>query len=238
VTVALVLLAAGSGTRVGAETNKVLLPLGGSTVLGRSLSTALAVDGVRRLLVVVRDGDQAAVAEALQPLLGDREVGMLVGGATRHESEWAALQALRPEIESGEIDVVAIHDSARPLAPAELFEATVAAAREHGGAIPVAPLGHLVRRGDLRPVAGELVGVQTPQAFRAGALLAAYTQAEADGGDFTDTAGCLERYSPGITVAAVPSTALNLKVTFREDLPTAERLLDVTPSAASAPPGA
>ena len=233
--VALVLLAAGSGTRVGAETNKVLLPLGSSTVLGTALSTALAVRDVRRLLVVVRDGDQQAVAEALQPLLGERELTMLVGGATRHESEWAALRALRADIEAGTIDVVAIHDSARPLAPRELFEATIAAAREHGGAIPVAPLGHLVDV-RLRPVSGELVGVQTPQAFRAAPLLAAYASAEADGGDFTDTAGCLERYVSDLQVAAVPSTPLNLKVTFWEDLPTAEALLATT--AGSAPRGA
>lgn len=223
--VALVVLAAGSGTRVGAATNKVLLPLGDSSALARSVTTALAVEGVRRLLIVVRDEDQDAVAEAVAPLLGDREATVVVGGTTRHGSEWNALRVLRGDIESGDIDVVVIHDAARPLASRELFDATIAAARAHGGAIPAAPLTQLVTR-DLAPVTGELAGVQTPQAFRAAELLAAYTRAEADGGDFTDTAGTLAHYATDVTIAAVPSSSLNLKVTFVEDLATAAALTD------------
>lgn len=232
--VAVVLLAAGSGTRVGAEVNKVLLGLGDSTVLGASVTTALAVAGVRRVVLVVRDGDQAAVADAIAPLLGEREVGMVVGGPTRHASEWNALRVLRPEIESGAIEIVVMHDAARPLASADLYAATIAAAREHGGAIPVAPLTHLVTR--RLAAAGEgLVGVQTPQAFRAPELLAAYAAAAAEGADFTDTAGALERYAPHVRVAAVPSSALNLKVTYAEDLDAAERLL--SPPVSPAPGG-
>ena len=118
---ALVLLAAGSGTRVGAATNKVLLPLDGSddpasSAIGLSLRTALAVPDVRRLVLVVRSGDEEAVAAVAQPLLGDREVAMVAGGETRHASEQVALGVLRADIEAGAIDVVAIHDTARPLA--------------------------------------------------------------------------------------------------------------------------
>ena len=221
--VALVVLAAGSGTRVGAATNKVLLPLGASSALARSVTTALEVEGVRRLLVVVRDDDRGAVAGEIEPLLGDREATVVVGGTTRHGSEWNALRVLRDDIESGEIDVVVIHDAARPLADVALYDAVIAAAREHGGAIPAAPLTHLVTR-DLAPVPGELAGVQTPQAFRAGPLLAAYAQAETEGGDFTDTAGTLAHYAADVKIAAVPSSSLNLKVTFVEDLATAAAL--------------
>lgn len=223
--VALVLLAAGSGTRVGAGINKVLLPLGESTVLGRSVATALAVPDVRRLVLVVRDGDQQQVSAAVAPLLGEREVALVIGGATRHASESAALAVLREDIAAGEIDVVAIHDSARPLASVDLFGATIDAAREYGGAVPAAPLTHLVSR-DLAPAGDGLVGVQTPQAFAAPALLAAYDAADADGFEGTDTAACLERYAPGVRVAAVPSTGLNLKVTFGSDLPTVTALMD------------
>lgn len=210
---------------MGAAVNKVLLPLGDSTVLGTSLTTALAIEGVRRILLVVRDGDQEAVADAVVPLLGEREVGVVVGGATRHGSEWNALRALRSEIESGEIEVVVMHDAARPLASPQLYAATVAAARQHGGAIPVAPLTHLVTR-RLASAGDGLVGVQTPQAFRAADLLAAYAAATEDGADFTDTAGALERYAPHIRIAAVDSSALNLKVTYAEDLAAAEWLVE------------
>jgi 2-C-methyl-D-erythritol 4-phosphate cytidylyltransferase len=71
---------------------------------------------------------------------------------------------------------------------------------------------------------GDLVGVQTPQAFRAVPLLAAYRSADADGFEGTDTASCLERYSPALRIAAVPSSSLNLKVTFPEDLALATAL--------------
>jgi len=225
VSAALVLLAAGSGTRVGAEVNKILLPLGASTVLGCSVVAAFAVPDVRRVVIVVRDGDQQPVAEAVTPLLGDREADLVVGGDTRHASETAALAVLRDDILSGAVDVVALHDSARPLASPALFEATIAAAREHGGAVPAAPLPHLVTRA-LTPAGDGLVGVQTPQAFRAGPLLEAYDRAAADGFTGTDTAACLERYAGGVRIAAVPSSSLNLKVTFAEDLATVSSLLD------------
>jgi 2-C-methyl-D-erythritol 4-phosphate cytidylyltransferase len=222
VSAAIVLLAAGAGSRVGADVNKVLLPLGPTTVLGRSVGTALDVAGVTRVVLVVRPGEERAVAEVVVPLLGDREIAVVAGGSTRHQSEWQALQVLAAEIESGMIDVVAIHDSARPLATAELYAATIASAREHGGAIPAAPLGHLITR-TLQPVSGALVGVQTPQSFRAPELLAAYRSAASDGAEFTDTAGCLERYTD-VRIAAVSSSRANLKVTFPEDVAVAEAL--------------
>jgi 2-C-methyl-D-erythritol 4-phosphate cytidylyltransferase len=220
---AVVILAGGSGTRVGAETNKVLLPLGDSTVLGRSVRAALAVAGVVRLVVGVRAGDEVAVREAVGPLLGEREVRLVPGGPTRHASEWAALRALTEDVGAGRLDVVAVHDGARPLAGPELFAATLAAAREHGGALPVVRLPGLLGR-DLRPVADHLVGVQTPQAFRAAPLLEAHRRAAADGYESTDTAACFERYCD-LPVVPVHGGAANLKVTFPEDLAVAEQLL-------------
>lgn len=219
---AVVVLAAGTGSRVGGPVNKVLLPLGDAPVLVWSLRTALALPDVRRVLLVVRDDEREQVADAVTPHLGDREVTMVVGGASRHASEWQALQVLAPEIEAGDIDVVAVHDGARPLAGPELFEQTIAAAREHGGALPVVALSHLVHA-DGAPAGGHLVGVQTPQAFRADALLAAYRAADVDGFEGTDTASCLERYAD-IRVAAVASSPLNLKITFPEDVDLADRL--------------
>ncbi len=220
---ALVVLAAGSGSRVGAEVNKVLLPVSDTTVLGLSLRAALLVEDVRRIVLVVRPGEESAVAEAVIPVLGSGEVLVVLGGPTRHASEWAALQALRADIEADEVDVIAIHDGARPLASPALFTATIQTAREVGGAIPVVPMTSVVDRATLAPHPG-VVGVQTPQAFRARDLFAAY--AAADSADFegTDTAACLAAYSD-LQIAAVPSSPLNLKVTYPEDLATVESLL-------------
>src|SRR6195952_3234101 len=130
-------------------------------VLAWSVRDALALSDVRRVLVVVRAGERSAVADALAPHLGDAEIGIVEGGETRHASEWAALQALAPEIEAGAVDVGAIHDGARPLAGPDLFARTIEAARERGGAIPVVPLRGLLAL-DGRELPAELDGVQTP----------------------------------------------------------------------------
>ena len=148
------------------------------------------------------------------------------GGATRHGSELSALRLLAPRIESGEVDVVAIHDAARPLASPALWAQVVAAAREHGGSLPARPAPGVVAAADLTgaPTGAEWVTVQTPQAFRAAPLLAAHLAAERDGFEGTDTAACVAAYTD-LRVVAVPGEAGNLKVTYADDLPLAERLL-------------
>ncbi|HEY1117445.1 MAG TPA: 2-C-methyl-D-erythritol 4-phosphate cytidylyltransferase, partial [Acidimicrobiales bacterium] len=93
----------------------------------------------------------------------------------------------------------------------------------HGGALPATAAQSLLTR-DLRPLEQQVVGVQTPQAFRAAPLLAAYRAADADGFEGTDTAATFERYA-GLPVLAVPSPSTNLKVTWPEDLALAEGLL-------------
>ena len=135
---AIVVLAAGAGTRVGAEVNKVLLPLAGVPVVARSVRTASEVPGVVRVVLVVRDGEQDAVRTAVEPHLGLKppEVAMVTGGATRHLSEWAALSLLASAIEAGDVDVVAMHDAARPLASAALYEAVLSSRRASGRGHP------------------------------------------------------------------------------------------------------
>ena len=219
---AVVILAAGSGSRVGAAVNKVLLPLRGVPVLAWSVRDALTLPDVRRLVLVVRAEDRSAVEAAVAPHLGDREVLVVDGGATRHASEWAALRVIAPDIESGEVDVVVVHDGARPLAGRHLWEAVVSAARETGGAIPVVPVTHLLRL-DRGLVTEHVGGVQTPQAFRAPDVLAAYRAAYADGFEGTDTSACVSAYR-AVDVAAVPGSPLNLKVTFPEDVALAAEL--------------
>lgn len=218
---AVVVLAAGSGSRVGAEVNKVLLPVAGVPILARSVTTVLGLSDVARIVVVVREGEQSAAAAVLAPVLAEREVLVVPGGTTRHDSEWAALSVLRPDVESGAVDVIAIHDGARPLASAALYRAVLAAARADGGAIPAVTLPALL---SAEGAERGLVAVQTPQAFAAPALLDAYVQAHRDGFRGTDTAACLERYAH-VRVRAVPSGPGNLKVTFADDLALAEQLL-------------
>lgn len=231
---AVVVLAAGSGTRVGAEVNKVLLPLGPRPVLAWSVLDALAVPEVARVVVVVRDDEHDAVAGALGPHVAgvlapddERTVVLVSGGATRHASEQAALAVLAADVEAGLVDVVAVHDGARPLAGPDLLTRVLAQARHHGGALPTVPLGPVLGGPAVVHRAGRgLHGVQTPQAFRARELLAAYAAAREAGVEGTDTAATLEGFAPDVVVAAVPGSRANLKITWPEDVGLAERLLD------------
>lgn len=229
---AVVVLAAGSGSRVGAAVNKVLLPLHGLPLLAWSVRTVLQLTGVDPVVVVCRPGERAVVVAALTPVVGDREVLLIDGGTTRQASEQAALDLLAPRVAEGSIDVIAIHDGARPLATVELYERTLATAREHGGAVPAADLPGLLPREEAGVPAPSgpgtrLVGVQTPQAFRAAPLLAAYAAASAAGFDGTDTAAVFAQFAPGdeLSIRAVASGPGNLKVTWAEDVAVAERLL-------------
>ena len=215
---AIVILAAGSGSRVGAEVNKVLLDLGGRPVITHSVMTALTVPDVAAIVLVARPGEEGAVAEAVTPVIGDREVLLVRGGEERQDSERAALEVLRPMVESGEIDVIAIHDGARPFAPAELYQAVISTARQYGGSIPGVPLSSVLTT-DLRPVRGALVAVQTPQAFRAETLIAAYDRG---GNDATDTAAAL---AGDVVVHAVPGLSSNFKITWPEDVRAAARVI-------------
>jgi 2-C-methyl-D-erythritol 4-phosphate cytidylyltransferase len=223
--VAVAVLAGGSGSRAGQAGNKVLLPLGGEPVFARSLRTVAGLREVRRVLLVVADRDRGTV----EPIVAERYPGveLVAGGATRHESEWQALTALAGEIDTDVLDVVVLHDAARPLARLELFEAVIRVAAVSGGAVPVRPVSAVVAGSDEPAATSDghvLVGVQTPQAFQAGPLLAAYRAAEADGFRATDTASCVERYTD-LAVRSVEGPADNVKITFPGDVELVRRLL-------------
>lgn len=222
---ALVLLAAGSGTRVGLDTNKVLLPLAGRRVLTWSLTWTAGLAWCIRTVVVVREQDRVAVRAALEREATGRSVDVVAGGSSRHSSELNALRLLAPQIHAGDIDVVAIHDAARPLTGPRMFDAVTQAAHAFGGAMPVLHQRGLVStEADVSLGDDRLVTVQTPQAFRAQPLLEAYEAAAAEDFTGTDTASCMERYSDTV-VRGLPGAATNIKVTYPEDLFLAERIL-------------
>jgi 2-C-methyl-D-erythritol 4-phosphate cytidylyltransferase len=240
-TAAFVVLAGGSGTRLGADRNKVYLPLAGRPVISWSLDWASQVPAIGRVVMVVRPEDGELAAEAVAAAGLAAEVEIVAGGTTRHRSEQNALDHLRPDIEAGAIDVVAIHDGARPLSGAVLLAEIVAAAAEHGGAVPTLPedtAWPVDDEGRLRPPAAgiSLHRVQTPQAFRAGPLLEVYDAATRAGAEGTDTSAAFEGRDD-VRVVSVASHPDNLKVTFAADLGRAERLLRELFGAARSRPG-
>lgn len=226
---ALVLLAAGSGSRTGHPKNKVFLPLAGRCVLTWSLDRTTSLPQIGPVVLVVRDDEVAAARTVLEQESPERDVRIVPGGPTRHGSEWNALRCLAAEIGSGEVDVVVVHDAARPLSDRALFVEVVRMARAHGGAVPGRRQGSLLGD-DLRGSGFDAVTVQTPQAFRAAPLLAAHEAAHRAGFQSSDTAACVESFGDAVTVRFLPGPASNIKITFAEDMLLAEALLAQTPS--------
>ena len=222
--VASIVLAAGSGTRFGHDINKVWLPLSGRHIISRSLTNAAANFTDARIIVVINPDDEDFARKALADDAMPSSIEIVYGGASRHDSEFNALQHLKPAIAAGEIDIVLIHDGARPLATPELFTAIAENAAQHGGAIPTIALdAH-----EMDTVREETVArVQTPQGFRAKPLLEAYENAAADGFTGTDTAACMEKYFPEVKIFAVPGDVLNFKITYPQDLAIAELLIPI-----------
>ncbi|WP_349268357.1 2-C-methyl-D-erythritol 4-phosphate cytidylyltransferase [Mycolicibacterium parafortuitum] len=223
-----VVLAAGLGTRVGADGNKAYLLLAGRSMVTWSLDTLARIPEVTRTILVFRRGEHDLARDTVRRELGDVPVEFVEGGDTRHASETNLMRYLADDIESGAVDVVAIHDAARPLAPPAMFTEAITLARRYGGALPALPAANLAGAGDdgLSPVPDRaaLVRVQTPQAFRARDLLAAYRGAESDGFEGTDTSSCVERYT-AVQVRTFAGHATNFKVTYARDVAVAERLL-------------
>jgi 2-C-methyl-D-erythritol 4-phosphate cytidylyltransferase len=218
--VAVVLLAAGSGSRAGQTVNKVFARLSGRPMLSWSLRHAAQVPTVSQIVVAIAECDRELTLRLLADERLEVDARTVVGGKTRHDSEWRALQHLTPDIRAGRFDIVVVHDAARPLAEARLFEEVIAFAHRHGGAIPARPVTALI---GLDKSAGDVVAVQTPQAFRAAALLRAYELAEHADFTGTDTASCVERFSD-LQVHCLPGSAPNIKITFPDDLRFAEQL--------------
>lgn len=226
-----VLLAGGTGTRVGADRPKQLLALGGEPVLAHALRTLERHPRITGVWLMMAP-DHVAAAEELVATLGCRGVrGVLPGGATRADTVRLALDA----VELDAPDHVLLHDAARPLVTDRLVTACLDLLRSHAAvtaAVPVSdtlvevaatPAGEVVRRTMDR---SRFRRVQTPQAFRLDVLRAAHRAAAADP-DFhpTDDCGVVQRYLPDVSVGLVEGDERNLKVTGPLDLVVAEGLL-------------
>lgn len=212
--VAVLITAAGRGERMGGDLPKQWQALAGQPVLARSIA---AFDGFGRVVVTVAPGDMDRAIE----LLGGR-VTLVVGGASRAESVRAGLEVL----EGSGIPHVLIHDGARPLVPAAVIEAVVAALE--AGAVAAAP-GLAVTDALWRGAGGVVTGIaareglfraQTPQGFQLAAILAAHRDGGADAADDVEL---MQRR--GIPVRITPGDEDNLKLTWPGDMARAERIL-------------
>lgn len=222
--IAVVLVAAGRGERLGADKPKAFVELAGRTLISHSLENIVAVANLVQVIVAV---PKELIAEANQLVsahhLTDVSFAVVAGGRTRQESISLALQNL-----DSQVAVVLVHDAARALAPTELFDRVASRVRETKGAvIPALPVVDTVKRISddliLETVDREsLVSAQTPQGFLAAELTEVYAAAQAE---FTDDAALFQSF--GKSVSHISGTRRAFKITTPEDLTSAELLFGV-----------
>lgn len=213
---AVVIVAAGSGQRMG-EPNKALLPIGGVPALVHSIRAAALVDGVGWIVVVTRDDLIADVAELCSDLDLEQLISVVVGGETRTAS---VANGVRKAANLGAA-LVAVHDAARPLVTTAMFHDVFEVAERTGAAIVATPVVDTLKRVGDDGVIGETVdrrglwAAQTPQAFRTGELIEALNHARDHGLAVTDEAGLYEALGKPVTI--VRGDATNLKLTYPND---------------------
>jgi 2-C-methyl-D-erythritol 4-phosphate cytidylyltransferase len=216
---AALIVAAGSGERLGAGGPKALVPLAGRAMFEYSLEACQEAESIGPIVIAVPPDR----IEAFRQLVGQSPVRLTAGGATRSQSVAAGLALIDTEL-------VVVHDAARPLVTSSLIDEAVAALASTAGldaVIAAAPVTDTVKRVDSDGRVSEtldrseLRAVQTPQVFRRRALLAAIAAGDLESA--TDDASLIEADGGSVAVLAAPS--FNIKVTVPEDIAFAEALL-------------
>ena len=220
----LLIACAGSGRRMGAERNKLLLEVAGRPVLAWTLEAALACGDIRWIGIVGQPIDQAAIEGLVAALDPDRPVVWIQGGDTRQESVCNGLAALPPEA-----SFVLIHDGARCLVDPDLISRCAQAVAAGAAVIAAAPVTDTIKRVDGEgviqdtPDRSQLWGAQTPQGFPLQQLREAHAHAVAEGWSVTDDASLFERL--GWAVHVIEASPSNIKITTPFDLTIAAAVL-------------
>lgn len=220
---AVLLLAAGEGTRLASPVPKALAELDGSPMVCRAFEAIEAAELVDRVVVAVPSTHELRFASLL-PSKGRLGVEVVAGGSSRQSSALAALEAV------GAADAVLVHDAARPLAPPSLFDACLRELDACEAVCPAVPLADTIKEAEgdrvLRTLdRSRLVAVQTPQGFRSDVYRRAHERAAQDGFEGTDDTVLVERM--GIEVRIIPGDDRNMKITTAHDVSVAEALLQV-----------
>ncbi len=227
----LLIAAAGSGRRMGADRNKLLLPLAGRSVLAWTLEAALSCPEIGWIGVVGQPIDRTAIGAVITAAAPDRPVEWVEGGDTRQESVRRGLAAL-----PGGAEGVLIHDGARCLVDPELIGRCVAAVRRGEAVIAATPVTDTIKQVDAAgriehtPDRSGLWAAQTPQGFPLERLRTAHERATAEGWTVTDDASLFERLGWPVRVIEAPPS--NIKITTPFDLGIAEAVLAHRPRTA------
>jgi len=216
---AALIVAAGSGSRMGHDLPKQYLDIAGKTILRRTLEAFVAHPRIDVLQVVIGAGHEELFARAV---MGLRMPMPVIGGATRQQSVLNGLEALARR-EMGAPSVVMIHDAARPFVSAALIGELLDALEMHEGVIPALPLADTIKQVDEEGIVTAtlprhaLRAAQTPQTFYLAPILAAHRRALEEGKtDLTDDAAVAE--AAGYEVATIMGDPRNRKITTPDDL--------------------
>lgn len=214
---AVVIVAAGKGTRMGPGVDKLFLEVAGQPVVAHTWRRFETASSVQEVVLVVRAGLEPAFQSLARDCGFRKPYRLVVGGRERQDSVWNGLEALDERFE-----FVAIHDGARPCVSAELIAATFAAAQDSGAAVAAQRVTDTVKEStDGAFISGHLDrsrlwAVQTPQTFRVKVIRQALEEVRARGLQVTDDTAACELI--GQRVRLVESPLPNPKVTTRADL--------------------
>lgn len=220
----LLIPAAGSGRRMGSQRNKLLLTLLSKPLLSWTLAAAEASEHITWIGIIGQPQDFPDFEAILSNLSLAKPVKLIQGGATRQESVYNGLQSL-----PAESDRVLIHDGARCLATAELFDRAADALLSCPGLIVAVPVKDTIKVVDEHRIVREtperrnLWAAQTPQGFEVKLLKQCHAQGREKGWEVTDDAALFEKC--GLPVRIVEGEETNLKVTTPVDLALAEFIL-------------
>ncbi len=229
--IAAILPAAGLGTRMGGETPKQFLELGGVPLVIFTLRRLAACEAITDFFIATRAEEVASLEERVRQEPLGRLVRVVRGGDTRQESVACALAEVPPDTE-----IVLVHDAVRPFITREQVVRVIAEARERRAAILGIPAMDTIKEvkraslpGDVALITATIprervVLAQTPQAFSFALLKEAFARAVQDGVNASDEAGLVERL--GVDVHVVQGSERNLKITKPADMELAEFYLE------------
>ncbi len=225
--IGVILVAAGQSSRFGdAHYKKPFAPLAGRAVWLHAAEKFLDRDDVKQVIVVIAPEDRESFLDTFGANLAFMGIELAEGGDQRAASVRNGLAKL-----SDEIDLVAVHDAARPCLATRWIDEVFAAANQSGAAILATPVTATLKRVDDRRQVTDTVDrsglweAQTPQVFSRQLLTDAFAADAAD--TATDEAQLIR--AAGHPVTVVPGSPLNLKITTRDDLRLAEQVLKVLP---------
>ena len=218
----LLIAAAGSGRRMGADKNKLLLPVCGKPVLAWTLEAAFSATSIEWIGVIGRKSDEFYIKDLLKGCT--KSVNWILGGETRQESVERGLAALPNNAAH-----VLIHDGARCLVEAELFDRCSREVVLNGAIIAATPVTDTIKRVNAKgliietPLRDGLWSAQTPQAFPVEQLKRAHQKALDNKWEVTDDAALFERLGWSVRILEAPPS--NIKVTTKFDLIISESVL-------------